>query len=163
VTDPAKRLSDSDLELVAQAQPEVLGSLDGEALKSLLDRLRRSRDIHRDAQRRDAQRRMDESKSRAVAADETSGDVERTDTIESALAAVESEVARRESAASAEVREQRLEVARGKGGGGGANPGSGKAQGPGAAPGKKPTARDRNQSAVTRASQKRNQAKRDGR
>ena len=161
--DANRRMSDSDLELLAQASAGVLELLDSDALTSLRDRLRQSRDMHRDVQRRDAQLRTGDSGSRAVAADVGAAAGERLAAVESALTAVEGEFARREAAESADLREQRLGAARSRGGAGGATPGAGKAGGPGATPGRKPTPRDRNQSAVTRSSQKRNQARRDGR
>jgi hypothetical protein len=152
--DDALRLSDQDRALVDASAPERLAALDADELALLHHRLRRAQSKHRDLYEARTRHRTRETGARAQAAELGADDLARLEAITAALARADDEVSRRRPA---DAPGPSRAVRRAPSGGGS------KVAGPGRRPPAAPNPRSVNQAAVTRAAQRRHQARHDGR
>ncbi|MCC5953337.1 MAG: hypothetical protein JJU45_14680 [Acidimicrobiia bacterium] len=157
-------MTDKELELLAQVEPKKLASLDEDELLELLGRIRGARNKWSKLYRRRASAQVVDDGRRSHAGAKHSRTAAKAEVFEDALAKVSRQLAKVAKVSADELRAERLAAARGEAKPGAPTKGKGKPAGS-ASRTRKPsvTPRTTKVRASTRATNARNQAKRDNR
>lgn len=159
-----KYLTDAEVELIEETKPANLAELDEDALGELHNRVRRASSKYRKLHRRQASAQVRNDRGRGKAAAKNPRSAAKAEVFEDALARVSRSLSRAAKASAAELKAERLAVAKAGSAGPRKAPTTGQGAGSGRTPAKKrPPAAKKKKNASTLAAGARRQAKRDAR